>query len=179
MRIAAQFGETVPLTPRGPRMGVTEPLPHRILPVVGIWTRQHGADAYFRQVERGNIVFGGAAATAGAYRSTINPRDPHDDRAVGRDRSNNIDASLLHEAARLPFSSRHCLPSRHDRSIGHCFLPSLPYCFRKAVRSLISCSFLMPAKTILVPGILAFGSLMYSAKTASSQVMAAFLLAGE
>ena len=35
MRIAAQFGEPVPLTPRGPQMGVTEPLPHRILPVVG------------------------------------------------------------------------------------------------------------------------------------------------
>lgn len=61
MRIAVRFGEPVPLTPRGPQMGVTEPLPHRILPVVGIWTRQHGADAYFRQVERGNIVFGGAA----------------------------------------------------------------------------------------------------------------------
>jgi sarcosine oxidase subunit beta len=60
-RIAAQFGEPVPLTPRGPQMGVTEPLPHRILPVVGIWTRRHGTDAYFRQVERGNIVFGGAA----------------------------------------------------------------------------------------------------------------------
>jgi len=61
MRIAAQFDEPVPLTPRGPQMGVTEPLPHRILPVVGIWTRRHGTDAYFRQVERGNIVFGGAA----------------------------------------------------------------------------------------------------------------------
>ena len=59
--IAARFGEPVPLTPRGPQMGVTEPLPHRVLPVVGIWSRQHGADGYFRQVERGNIVFGGAA----------------------------------------------------------------------------------------------------------------------
>ncbi|WP_046863819.1 NAD(P)/FAD-dependent oxidoreductase [Microvirga massiliensis] len=60
-RIAARFGEPVPLTPRGPQMGVTEPLPHRVLPVVGIWTRRHGMDAYFRQVERGNIIFGGAA----------------------------------------------------------------------------------------------------------------------
>jgi len=57
-QIAAQFGEPVPLTPRGPQMGVTEPLPHRILPVVGVWSRGHGA--YLRQVERGNIVFGGA-----------------------------------------------------------------------------------------------------------------------
>ncbi|TGQ53482.1 FAD-binding oxidoreductase [Mesorhizobium sp. M1C.F.Ca.ET.193.01.1.1] len=60
-RIAAQFGEAVPLDARGPQMGVTEPLPHRILPVVGIWTRDKNYGAYLRQVERGNIVFGGAA----------------------------------------------------------------------------------------------------------------------
>ncbi|RVD55038.1 FAD-binding oxidoreductase [Mesorhizobium sp. M2D.F.Ca.ET.185.01.1.1] len=59
--VAAQFGETVPLDARGPQMGVTEPLPHRILPVVGIWTRDKDYGAYLRQVERGNIVFGGAA----------------------------------------------------------------------------------------------------------------------
>lgn len=56
--IAAQFGEPVPLKTLGPQMGVTEPLPYRILPVVGVWTKGHGC--YFRQVERGNIVFGGA-----------------------------------------------------------------------------------------------------------------------
>ncbi|MBZ9847720.1 FAD-binding oxidoreductase [Mesorhizobium sp. CA14] len=60
-RIAAQFGEAVPLDARGPQMGVTEPLPYRILPVVGIWTRDREHGAYLRQVERGNIVFGGAA----------------------------------------------------------------------------------------------------------------------
>ncbi len=60
-RIAAQFGEEVPLDARGPQMGVTEPLPYRILPVVGIWTRDKDYGAYLRQVERGNIVFGGAA----------------------------------------------------------------------------------------------------------------------
>jgi len=60
-RIAAQFGEEVPLDACGPQMGVTEPLPHRILPVVGIWTRYKDHGAYLRQVERGNIVFGGAA----------------------------------------------------------------------------------------------------------------------
>ncbi|TIT80201.1 MAG: FAD-binding oxidoreductase [Mesorhizobium sp.] len=60
-RIAAQFGEAVPLDARGPQMGVTEPLPHWILPVVGIWTRDKDCGAYLRQVERGNIVFGGAA----------------------------------------------------------------------------------------------------------------------
>ena len=56
--LAAQFGEPVPLDICGPQMGVTEPLPHRILPVVGVWSADHGA--YLRQVERGNVVFGGA-----------------------------------------------------------------------------------------------------------------------
>ena len=56
--IAAQFGEDVPLETWGPQMAVTEPLPYRIAPVVGVWSRSHGA--YLRQVERGNVVFGGA-----------------------------------------------------------------------------------------------------------------------
>lgn len=56
--LAAQFGEAVPLVPHGPLMAVTEPLPHRIRPVVGEWGAAHGA--YLRQVERGNVVFGGA-----------------------------------------------------------------------------------------------------------------------
>src|SRR3954453_16092219 len=60
---------------------------------------------------------------------------------------------------------------------GYLVLPSLSYCARNAQRSLASCSFLMPANTILVPGILAFGSLMYSLNVASSQVMPEFLLA--
>jgi sarcosine oxidase subunit beta len=59
-RIAVQFGEEVPITARGPQMGVTEPLPHRVIPVVGVWGRD-GANGYLRQVERGNIVFGGGA----------------------------------------------------------------------------------------------------------------------
>ncbi len=54
-RIAAQFGEPVPITPRGPQMGVTEPLPYFIGPVLG----GASADIYLRQVTRGNIVFGG------------------------------------------------------------------------------------------------------------------------
>lgn len=60
-RISAQFGEPVPIAAKGPQMGVTEPLPHRILPVVGVWAHDHGG-GYLRQVERGNIVFGGGAA---------------------------------------------------------------------------------------------------------------------
>lgn len=60
--LAAQFGEPVPIEVRGPQMAVTEPLPHRILPVVGVWSAEHGA--YLRQVERGNVVFGGAVDRA-------------------------------------------------------------------------------------------------------------------
>ncbi|MCB8840345.1 FAD-binding oxidoreductase [Aurantimonas sp. VKM B-3413] len=58
-RLAERLGEPVPIEAYGPQMGVTEPLPHRILPVVGIWSRVKAEGVYFRQVERGNIVFGG------------------------------------------------------------------------------------------------------------------------
>ncbi|MEZ5773636.1 MAG: FAD-binding oxidoreductase [Hyphomicrobiaceae bacterium] len=59
--IAENFGEPVPLSANGPQMGVTEPLPPSIRPVVGIWTRKTAEAGYLRQVERGNVVFGGAA----------------------------------------------------------------------------------------------------------------------
>ena len=60
-RMAEAVGEPVPISAHGPQMGVTEPLPHRVLPVVGIWAREKADNVYFRQVERGNIVFGGGA----------------------------------------------------------------------------------------------------------------------
>ncbi len=63
-------------------MAVTEPLPHRILPVVGVWSSQHGA--YLRQVERGNVVFGGGVA-----------RKP-----VGADGHANADPSVLPDQVR-------------------------------------------------------------------------------
>lgn len=69
--VARRFGEEVPLGMHGPQMGVTEPLPHRVLPVVGVWSQESGA--YLRQVERGNIVFGGGV-----------PRLPVDDTGFGR-----------------------------------------------------------------------------------------------
>ncbi|MDB6454312.1 NAD(P)/FAD-dependent oxidoreductase [Falsirhodobacter sp. 20TX0035] len=85
--LAAQFDEPVPIRILGPQMGVTEPLPHRILPVVGVWDAAHGA--YLRQVERGNVVFGGAVdrtevdpATGHAH---VDPAHlPHQLRAVVR-----------------------------------------------------------------------------------------------
>lgn len=54
-RIAAQFGEPVPIVARGPQMAVTEPLPYFIEPVLG----GVSADIYLRQVKRGNVVYGG------------------------------------------------------------------------------------------------------------------------
>lgn len=57
--LAARFGEPVPLVARGPQMGVTEPMPYRITPVIGVFTRIAEEGVYLRQVKRGNIVYGG------------------------------------------------------------------------------------------------------------------------
>ncbi|AOR76425.1 NAD(P)/FAD-dependent oxidoreductase [Novosphingobium resinovorum] len=54
------FGETVPLTSRGPNMCVTEPLPYAIGPSVGVSTPETFESVYFRQVGRGNLVIGGS-----------------------------------------------------------------------------------------------------------------------
>ena len=59
--MSAAFGEPVPLQPRGPTMGVTEPMPYGIVPVVGVSSRIDEEVVYFRQVKRGNVVFGGGA----------------------------------------------------------------------------------------------------------------------
>jgi sarcosine oxidase subunit beta len=58
-KMSASFGEPVPLTPRGPQMAVTEPVPYRIAPSVGVATAQLHEMLYFRQIKRGNIIFGG------------------------------------------------------------------------------------------------------------------------
>jgi len=58
-KLSAAFGEPVPMTPHGPSMGVTEPVPYGIIPVVGVSTKVAHEVVYFRQVKRGNIVFGG------------------------------------------------------------------------------------------------------------------------
>lgn len=58
-RLTERFGEGVPLVARGPQMGVTEPVPYRISPVLGVRTDVEHEAVYMRQVKRGNIVFGG------------------------------------------------------------------------------------------------------------------------
>ncbi|MBE9605425.1 FAD-binding oxidoreductase [Acetobacteraceae bacterium H6797] len=57
--IARALGEDVPLVARAPQMAVTEPMPYRIEPVMGLHSSLPGEGVYLRQVKRGNIVFGG------------------------------------------------------------------------------------------------------------------------
>jgi sarcosine oxidase subunit beta len=57
--LCTQFGEPVPMEARGPQMAVTEPVPYRIMPSVGVATTLLEETLYFRQITRGNIVFGG------------------------------------------------------------------------------------------------------------------------
>ena len=57
--LAGQFGEPVPQAVHGPQMGVTEPVPYRIEPVIGVLSRIAEEVVYLRQIPRGNVIFGG------------------------------------------------------------------------------------------------------------------------
>ena len=57
------------------------------------------------------------------------------------------------------------------RKAGYLAFPSLSYCARNAQRSLASFSFLMPANTILVPGIFAFGSWLRKAARRTTEAV--------
>jgi len=75
-RMAEQFGEAVPMDARGPQMGVTEPLPYAIGPSIGLSTPIEFEGLYFRQIKRGNIVFGGGLkgpALAEQIRAYVKP----------------------------------------------------------------------------------------------------------
>lgn len=63
--LASQFREGVPLASFGPTMSVTEPVPHAILPSIGVSTPLEKETVYFRQVERGNVVIGGSTRGLG------------------------------------------------------------------------------------------------------------------
>jgi len=56
--VAEWFGEIVPEEPRSPNMNVTEPLPFFLNANAALMGEGDGV--YMRQVERGNVVFGGA-----------------------------------------------------------------------------------------------------------------------
>jgi len=58
--VAAWFGERVPLESLAPNMQVSEPLPYRLTPSIGV----AGGDVYARQIPRGNLIFGGGRGVA-------------------------------------------------------------------------------------------------------------------
>ena len=68
---AGALGEAVPLEVAGPQMGVTEPLPWFIHPVVGVSTKIPGEVIYMRQIPRGNVIFGGVKRCAAALDELI------------------------------------------------------------------------------------------------------------
>ena len=58
-RLAARFGEDVPMKAMGPQMAVTEPVPYAIEPVLSVTTADPLEGIYLRQIPRGNVIFGG------------------------------------------------------------------------------------------------------------------------
>ncbi|MBJ3778543.1 NAD(P)/FAD-dependent oxidoreductase [Acuticoccus mangrovi] len=74
--LSAAFGQPVPLKAGGPQMGVTEPLPYFVHPVVGVATATAEEVIYLRQIPRGNVIFGGVRrgpASLGAERAKYDP----------------------------------------------------------------------------------------------------------
>lgn len=74
--LAAAFGEPVPLTAHGPQMGVTDPMPYAFAPSIGMSTQINFEGVYFRQIKRGNIVFGGGLrgpALTDSIRAYVDP----------------------------------------------------------------------------------------------------------
>jgi sarcosine oxidase subunit beta len=68
-RVAAWFGEDVPLTPQVPNMLVTEPLPFFITRSIGVC----GGGVYLRQIARGNAILGGGAGWGDATSDRSRP----------------------------------------------------------------------------------------------------------
>jgi sarcosine oxidase subunit beta len=76
-RISAKFGEPVPMIVKGPQMCVSEPVPYAIGPTIGALTDVPEQLVFFRQVARGNIVFGGGGhepVDMENRRAYVNPR---------------------------------------------------------------------------------------------------------
>ena len=70
--IAACFGEHAPIEPQGPQVGVTEPIQKFIDMVLSI----RGGYIYLRQIDRGNVIFGGepqGPASAETMRGQVLP----------------------------------------------------------------------------------------------------------
>jgi len=59
-RVAARFGEPVPMETVAPQMAVSEPINYFIEPVLGMFE----GGIYLRQIPRGNVIFGGGRGDA-------------------------------------------------------------------------------------------------------------------
>lgn len=76
-RISTSFSEPVPMIARSPQICVTEPVPYAIGRSISALSDDFDQALYFRQVARGNIVFGGGGrelADIENRRSYVNPR---------------------------------------------------------------------------------------------------------
>ncbi|WP_342359301.1 FAD-dependent oxidoreductase [Terrarubrum flagellatum] len=76
--MAKRFDEPVPLAVHGPQMAVTEPAPYRLGPTFGVSSPHVEETVYFRQVTRGNIVYGGGTrgpALVDEKRAYVDPRN--------------------------------------------------------------------------------------------------------
>ncbi|OCR22741.1 sarcosine oxidase subunit beta [Pseudomonas syringae] len=75
-RLSSQFGEPVPMEPNGPQMAVTEPLPYVFKEVVGVFSHRHEEVIYFRQIPRGNVIFGGCHRSKPNLDTLRSPAEP-------------------------------------------------------------------------------------------------------
>ncbi|QBC31069.1 FAD-binding oxidoreductase [Pandoraea sp. XY-2] len=76
--LASQFGESAPLTVRGPQMAVTEPVPYVFRSSMGVYTSIKEESIYFRQIPRGNLILGGGPpgpADAATSRAAVLPEN--------------------------------------------------------------------------------------------------------
>ena len=76
-RLSSQFGEPVPIETHGPQMGVTEPLPYVFREAVGVSSPLVSETIYFRQIPRGNVIFGGCFRTRPDLDTRLARAEPH------------------------------------------------------------------------------------------------------
>lgn len=76
-RLSSQFGEPVPIETHGPQMGVTEPLPYAFKEAVGVSSPLVSETIYFRQIPRGNVIFGGCFRTRPDLDTRLARAEPH------------------------------------------------------------------------------------------------------
>ena len=72
--IAKSFGEHAPIVAQAPQVGVTEPIPRFVDTILSI----RGGHIYLRQIDRGNVIFGGdpqGTATANPARAQVLPQN--------------------------------------------------------------------------------------------------------